>query len=333
MASLVPVHIGIFSKQSFPHREVLIKGVLKRGSRLQIAATSKGYKTWLLISLAIALSTGRKWMRIQCSKCKVLYINFELYEDAAQERVNEIAAAIGIDLDGADLHILNRRRDKNQLIGFFEMLKRTLDAAETAGIPYDVIILDPIYKLYAKGMQENDAGAVKELLDTISECTELRPRPVSTIYTHHYAKGDQSKKFAKERSSGSGTYQRDPDALINFTEHKNEGSHVVSFSLREFPPQPEFVVTWKHPLMQNNDDARARDIRKAPGAPEKVSRNDLLPFINGEWISRKELLAATMKKIDMCERTFDNKLNELETVGEIERIDGNIRRIQQVEHD
>lgn len=328
MAALIPVHIGVFSKLDIPKRHVLLTGILKRGGRLQIAATSKGYKTWLLMSLAISLASGRKWLRIQCRKCRVLYVNFELYEDTTQERFIEIAKATNINLDEADLHLLNRRRDKNQLLSFCTLLKDTLDEADKAGIPYDVVILDPIYKLYVKGMQENDAGAVKELLDTISECTEVRPRPVTVIYSHHYAKGDQSKKFAKERSSGSSTYQRDPDALINFTEHKNEDCLVVSICLREFAPVKEFVVKWNYPIMNIDEKANAKEVKKAPGAPEKINRNDFLPFINDDWLSRKELLAAIMKEFGVCERTFDSKIKELETLGEIERKDGNIRRKQ-----
>lgn len=330
-ATLLPVHFGIFADESLTQRETIIEPTLKRGSRMQITATSKGYKTWLLMNLAICLASGTKWLRYRCRRCRVLYINFELYADTAQERLRLIAKTMGVEPKATCLHILNRRQDNNQLGPFCELLKRTLDEAETVGNPYDAIILDPIYKLYVKGMQENDAGAVKELLDTISSATEVRPHPVSFIYSHHYAKGDQSRKHAKERASGSSTYQRDPDTLVSFTEHKNDGSLVVALHLREFAPLDEFVVTWQYPLMQlDSGDLRPKDVRKAPGAPEKISRNDLLPFINGHWQTRKDLVAVILGKLEVGERTIDAKIKELESVGLVERNAGRIRRLHSI---
>lgn len=327
---LTPIHFGVFTSQKLPDRPVLIEGILRAGSRMLLAATAKGHKTWTLMGLALCLASGITWLRFKCRKCKVLYANFELYEDTCQKRLNEVAAALGITPSSTNLHVINRRNKPIGLTDFCNQINTLFTEAEKTPEPFDILILDPIYKLYPKDMKENDACSVKEFLEHVSTAAEVRPRPVATAYSHHFAKGDQSKKYSKERASGSGTFQRDPDAILSFTEHQNDEILSISLTLREFPPQEDFVVKWNCPLLTLDEEGLSpKDIRRAPGAPQKFHRTQILPFLNGVWTPRKDLLAVILDKFEVSERTIDAKLKELVTMEIIERNDGKFRRLQQ----
>ena len=43
----------------------------------------------------------------------------------------------------------------------------------------------------------------------------------------HFAKGNASAKGTIDRISGSGVFARDPDSLVVFTRHEEEGAFVV----------------------------------------------------------------------------------------------------------
>jgi RecA-family ATPase len=55
-----------------------IHGLLRQGGKLYVTAQSKAGKTFLLIQLAEAIATGRKWLGWDCEQGRVLYCNFEI---------------------------------------------------------------------------------------------------------------------------------------------------------------------------------------------------------------------------------------------------------------
>ena len=75
------------------------------------------------------------------------------------------------------------------------------------------------------------------------------------------------------------------------------------------------------------DKLNPRDVKKAPGAKEKLNCHDLLGFLNGEFVPRKDLFAAIRLKFDYSDRTFDDKMRELESLGLIERKEGCFKQL------
>lgn len=191
-----------------PLKPELIHGVLRQGHKMLLAGSSKAGKSFALMELALAISTGGEWLGWTCSRGKVLYCNFELDEASARNRFNAICAYRGMDAAEACAGITDwNLRGYNLSAKDFAL--RLFSRAREAG--FIAVIIDPIYKL---GLgDENSAGDVGSflgVLDTI--CTTLG---CAVIYCHHHSKGAQSGKAVADRASGSGVFSRDADAILD----------------------------------------------------------------------------------------------------------------------
>src|ERR1035441_5498629 len=65
----------------------LVAGILHAGSKLVFGGSSKSYKTWVLLDLAISVATGADWLGRQTAQGKVLFVNFEIQPYAWQQRI------------------------------------------------------------------------------------------------------------------------------------------------------------------------------------------------------------------------------------------------------
>ena len=193
--------------------EPLIDGLLRKGRKMLISGASKTGKSFSLIGLAYALAFGRKWMGLDCSTCKVLYINLEIADDSFNTRLLDVGHSLGIapqDLAAnQNLKWLNMRGINKSLN---DLSASIIDVCK--GENFGAIILDPIYKV--SFANENDAQEMAKFCNAIdSICQEL---DTAMIYCHHHSKGMQSSKNAIDRMSGSGVLARDPDAIVDLLE-------------------------------------------------------------------------------------------------------------------
>lgn len=237
-----------------PLKPELIHGVLRQGHKMLLAGSSKAGKSFALMELALAISTGGEWLGWTCSRGKVLYCNFELDEASARNRFNAICAYRGIDAAEACAGITDwNLRGYNLSAKDFAL--RLFSRAREAG--FIAVIIDPIYKL---GLgDENSAGDVGSflgVLDTI--CTTLG---CAVIYCHHHSKGAQSGKAVADRASGSGVFSRDADAILDLMQLRPTSSLPswavdapkatawrVSAVLREFEEPAPKNVWFRYPV-------------------------------------------------------------------------------------
>ena len=262
----LPEPEDLFSEENFSAQlsPELISGILRQGRKMIVTGASKAGKSFLLIELAISLATGRKWLGHMCLKCKVLYINFELSKDSFTDRLREICSHLCI-----DPKTLNGMFDTLTLRGMAKPFKELMPGIKhkVKKGDYKVVILDPIYKTLLG--DENDAKVVSEFcnaLDSLSATTGC-----TVIFCHHHNKSANEATAAQNRSSGSGVFARDPDAIVDLLEispYNNEGMplevtvpdredleiHDYAFfmrmeaALREFPPIAPAELVFNYPV-------------------------------------------------------------------------------------
>ena len=185
----------------------LIFGVLRRGHKMLIAGPSKAGKSWNLIQLSIALAEGGWWNGWQCDQGKVLYVNLELDRASCLNRFKTVYDALGIENPNIqNIDIWNLRGKSAPMDKLApKLIRRALKKR------YSAIIIDPIYKVITG--DENSADQMAHFCNQFDKiCTELE---AAVIYCHHHSKGSQGDKKSADRSSGSGVFARDPDALID----------------------------------------------------------------------------------------------------------------------
>jgi len=234
------VNSQVFTSQDMAPPAQVVRGVLHKGCKMVIGGGSKGRKTWSLIHLGIAVACGRTWWGFGTSKGKVLYINFELTDFTAHDRITRIMAAMEVN-ESSNMDVWNLR-------GFacdIELLgPQITDAVEDR--QYDLIIVDPVYKLLGD-KDENNAGEIGKVMNSLEQICKLSGAALA--FGHHYAKGDAAAKSSIDRMSGSGVFARDPDAIIALTDHHQKEHFIVEPTLRAFAPVEAFVLRWDFPLM------------------------------------------------------------------------------------
>lgn len=209
-----------------PLPEELICGVLRKGHKMIISGSSKAGKSFLLMELAICLASGKPWLGFNVKKTKVLYVNLEIDGASCLHRFKDIIDSFGIDEKCAEnITIWNLR---GRALGISKLVPKIVRRIKDQ--QYGCIILDPIYKMMEGDENSaSDMGAFCNQFDKI--CNETG---CSTIYCHHHAKGNAQTKVVIDRSSGSGVFARDPDAIIDLTQLELDPAFVLKNAVNEF---------------------------------------------------------------------------------------------------
>ncbi|MBL3715596.1 AAA family ATPase [Lactococcus garvieae] len=193
-----------------PLAPVLIANILRRGHKMLIAGPSKAGKSFALMEMCIAIAEGLPWFGFNCERGKVLYINMELDRPSAYKRFKDIYKAMGLRPDHVrNIHIWNMR---GHSIPMDKLTPKLIRRAQKE--KFDAVIIDPIYKVLTGS--ENDAEQMAKFTNNFDRvAAELG---TSVIYCHHHSKGAQGGKSSMDRSSGSGVFARDPDAILDLIE-------------------------------------------------------------------------------------------------------------------
>jgi hypothetical protein len=240
-----------------PLREELIPGILRVGHKMLLAGPSKAGKSFLLINLAISIAEGCEWIGLPCRQGRVCYVNLELDEASCFHRFREIYDRLGIQPRGlSNLDIWNLR---GHAVPMDKLSKAIIHRFREK--KYAALIIDPIYKVITG--DENNATEMAQFCSYFDQVTaELG---VSVIYCHHHSKGAAGKYAnAADRSSGSGVFARDPDAILDLRElsvagliEKYRKSHPdacttltgweLNGTLREFAPMETRRIWFDYP--------------------------------------------------------------------------------------
>lgn len=227
----------------------LINGVLRKGHKMLISGASKAGKSFLLIELALSITSGRKWLNFDCTQGRVLYINLEVDGASFLHRVDNVRKEMKLEKVSPNLDIWNLRGENTAIEKLAPRLVR-----RAAGKDYDAIIFDPLYKVNQG--DENSAAEMGKFFNQLDYiCTKLK---TSIICCHHHSKGSQGGKSSLDRASGSGVFARDPDAFLDMIQidpadadkslEQGQTAWRISSTLREFQTPEDIDVIFDHPV-------------------------------------------------------------------------------------
>ena len=286
----------------------LIAGILHRGSKLAFGGSSKSFKTWNLLHLALSVATGANWLGFSTTIGKVLFVNLEIQPHALQKRIVAVAEAGGVELRAGQLQIWNLR---GYAADYGKLIPKITERAHREN--FELIVLDPIYKLYG-ATDENSAGDVAALLNSIESLSVETGAAVA--YGCHFAKGNASTKEAIDRISGSGVFARDPDSLLIFTKHIEVDAFTVEPILRNFEPIAPFVVRWQFPLMRRAQDLDPTKLNHAGGRPRRHHPQNLLNLLPKDGLNTCEWRKSAQAN-RISESTFHRLIRELKKAEKI----------------
>lgn len=252
----------------------IIHGILRKGHKMLISGASKAGKSFLLIELAICITTGRKWLGFQCEKGRVLYVNLEVDGASFLHRVRDVQRIIAPG-EELPLDVWNLRGEPAEIN---RLAPRLIRRAQNKH--YDLIILDPLYKINEG--EENSATDMAKFFNQLDRiCKQLG---VSIACCHHHSKGAQGGKFSIDRASGSGVFARDPDALLDMIRlnpidagkdlEEGQTAWRISATLREFPSPEDIDVVFDHPVHHITEDLKEAQPMSGMGADVNSQRGN-----------------------------------------------------------
>lgn len=247
-----------------PLKEELIPGILRMGHKMLLAGPSKAGKSFLLINLAISIGEGVEWLGMPCRQGRVSYVNLELDGASCFARFREIYERRGLPPENTkNIDILNLRGKAVPMSRLAPILIHRYK-----GKGYSAVIIDPIYKVITG--DENNATEMSQFCSYFDKvAVELG---VSIVYCHHHSKGAAGKYAnAADRSSGSGVFARDPDAILDLRELSTKGltekyraahedacdvltAWELNATLREFAPPEPRRIWFDYPIHVLDDE-------------------------------------------------------------------------------
>ena len=258
--------------------EELIEGVLRRGHKMLISATSKAGKSFLLMQLAMSIAEGRRWLGFNCKQGKVLYINLEIDPISFLNRFKAIHTELDWHLHHPeDLRIWNLRGYAKPLDELVPKIVRRIRQHH-----YIAVIIDPIYKVITG--DENNASEMGKFCNQFDKIA--KETGCSVIYCHHHSKGAQGAKRAIDRASGSGVFARDPDAQLDVIELQLKPSQRaqladkdgatafrMEFSLREFRNPKPLNFWFEYPLHRLDESGELEKLHPTGSAEGNLDKS------------------------------------------------------------
>jgi DnaB-like helicase N terminal domain/AAA domain len=180
----------------------------------------------------------------------------------------------------------------------------------------DVIAIDPTYKLLGVA-DENSATDITALLNMVDSVATTTGAAV--VLAGHFAKGNASAKETIDRISGSGVFARDPDSLVVFTKHEEEGAFVVEMILRNLPPVAPFVVKWQYPLFVRENSLDPARLKQTGGRPALYNPEMLLECLGDQRLTSGEWEKLCKSKRGVSHGKFYELMNLLEDRGEVQK--------------
>lgn len=227
----------------------VIEGLLREGETMNVIASPKAGKSWLVTDLALAVATGRQWLkRYSTHAGNVLILDNELHGQTTANRIPKVAAARGIALSdyGERVFVENMR---GRLVDIFALEEYF------AGIEpgrFRVIVLDAVYRFMPKGMDENDNGSMAAVYNRIDNYAQRLG--CAFVLIHHTTKGNQSAKSITDVGAGAGSQSRAADAHLILRPHEEVDTVVLEAAVRSWPPMEPLCLRWAFPVWEPADE-------------------------------------------------------------------------------
>lgn len=220
----------------------LIHGLLREGETMNVIASSKMGKSWLVMRLAISIASGLDWFGMLVEHGRVLHIDNELRLKTIVYRYRKVAEALKVPfhLFSHNLEVKSLRgrlQDMNTIGRFFS----TIEPGR-----YKVIIIDAFYRTMPEGTDENDNGAITRLYNQIDNYASRLQ--CAFILIHHSSKGSQAQKSITDVGAGAGAQSRAADTHLILRPHEMPNVAVLEAAVRSWPPRPPMCLRWEFPL-------------------------------------------------------------------------------------
>lgn len=200
-----------------PKNRWLIEGYVGEESCVVLGAAPKSFKTWLGISMAVAVASGRPLLGREVQRGRVLAYFAEDPEWVVRERLAKVCRAERLALEDLDSLMV---RDASLMINVDADRRRLRETI--AALRPRLVILDPFVRIVA-GVDENNATQVSGVLGYLRAIS--REFGCAVVLAHHTRKSP-GKGRAADSLRGSGDFFAWPDSVLSLRK-LDDGAHAL----------------------------------------------------------------------------------------------------------
>ena len=235
-----------------------------------LAAPPKSYKTWLCLDMAISVASGTDCLgRYATQRGKVLYVPGEGRPERLRSRIEGIAQARGVEIDGLNLFVMEQA---NRLVLDNQAAQNRFEATLEKFKP-DLVIIDPLRRLFDG--DENASAAISPVLNFL---TAMQQKYACAILVVHHTRKDSAGGATDGQSlrGSSDLYgwgesflyiSKTKNGVRLVTEHRDEESDV-ELHLKLEPSAPSAVLA----IDESIDAAPTEDAHPAVSKPSSQQR-------------------------------------------------------------
>ncbi len=249
-------------------RPPVIHGLLRRGETMNVIAPSKTGKSWLVLALAMAVATGRKWLdTFETITGNVLIIDNELHPETLAHRIPHVAECLRIGMNEI-AETISVQSLRGQLRDIFS-LGKYFESIEPGR--FGLVVLDAFYRFMPRDMDENDNGTMANIYNHVDALADRLGG--SFVLIHHSTKGTQSAKVVTDVGAGAGSQSRATDTHLVLRPHEEPGAVVLEAAVRSWPPIEPMALRWLFPLWKAAPELDPLALRGARPARRKEAKN------------------------------------------------------------
>lgn len=248
-------------------RRPVIHGLLREGETMNVIASPKIGKSWLVVDLALAVATGCPWLEtFETERGDVLIVDNELHQETSANRIPKVMKARGFDLDNvADrVFVANVRGGLKDIFGLASYFQQLTPGR------FKLIILDAFYRFMPKDTDENDNGTMSQVYNHLDGYAARLG--CSFVLVHHSTKGNQSSKSVTDVGAGAGSQSRATDTHLILRPHEEADCVVLDAAVRSWPPIEPRALRWTFPVWTPDDSLDPAALR--PERPRRRARTD-----------------------------------------------------------
>ncbi|MFH1314733.1 MAG: AAA family ATPase [Candidatus Eisenbacteria bacterium] len=294
-----------------PDIEWRVDGLIPTKTVGILSGESSSGKTWLILTLAIAVASGQRWLGIfYVKQAPVLIIDQEMGEDLLKQRFKALGAAgnLPIGITCFQDMSLETPEGKAKLV---EAIRK-----HTPGL----VLIDSLVGVFEGN--ENDASEVKPLTRGLVKIA--REMGVNLILTHHARKEGKVSNRGGQRLRGSSELKAGPDWHICVRMDKN---YVIAIEHEKGRAAREISKFYAE-LRDNPDGSvslvgRECKLTKCQKA-ESVIRDE---FTTPSAELSRQYLVDVCQNQHIGERTTDKVLLDMEGKGELVSVPGGNRKV------
>ncbi len=307
-------------------RPPVIHGLLREGETLNVIASPKTGKSWLVSDLALSVATGRPWLDLfPCEQGRVLLIDNELHKETSASRIPKVMEVRGITLSdcGDRIDVANLRGELKDIFGLGQCFAR-IEPGQ-----FKLVVLDAFYRFMPKDSDENSNATMAQVYNVIDAyAAKLQ---CAFVLIHHSTKGNQSGKSVTDVGAGAGAQSRAADTHLILRPHEQQDVAVLDAAVRSWPPIQPRCLRWTFPVWSLADELDPADLKAEkprrkpkpvepdkPAQPEWDAESFAASFVKTEPATKLAIEQAALKVIP-SERRVEKLLKLAEQQGLIHR--------------